>query len=329
MGAFARPLAQARRVLTISALLWCSGAGEASAEPSERRPEIGYNYGEIETPRTLAMGGANRALASSFEGLFVNPANMAASRIYHLGVLAQIWPEAARQSYGAAAVDSIVSSSRLAGGIGGTWNFQDKDGVNREFVDLRFALALPFSDRFFFGLGGRYLMLEQDGWYGLEPSAASGGLGDEKIVNGLGLDAGLTIKATDALAISLVGNNLNHPDHGFQPTSVGGGVGYGTQQLTIEADVLADFSTWEDTQVRAMAGLEYLAAGHYPLRLGYRYDQALDTHAVSAGIGWIDETFAAEVGVRRTIEEDATTIIGIGLKYHLESSGITPGAESF
>ena len=125
---------------------------------------------------------------------------MAASRIYHLGALAQIWPEANRQSYGAGAVDSIVSSARIAGGLGGTWNLQDPDGIERQWTDLRFALAFPFSDQFFLGAGGRHLWLKEDGDDGeIGSSAASGGLHDEQIVRGFSFDAGATLKPSAAI----------------------------------------------------------------------------------------------------------------------------------
>src|SRR5688500_16321167 len=116
--------ARARRSfwLTAQVIAVCAWASVCQADPSELPPEVGYNYGEIETPRVAATGGAQRALSNSVSALFVNPANMAASRVYHIGALAQIWPEAKRQSYGAAAVDSIVSSSRVAGGLGATYN---------------------------------------------------------------------------------------------------------------------------------------------------------------------------------------------------------------
>jgi hypothetical protein len=276
------------------------------------------------------MGGAMRAFSNSLEALFVNPANMAASRVYHLGALAQIWPEANRQSYGAAAIDSIVSSARIAGGLGGTWNLQDPDGIERQWTDLRFALAFPFSDEFFLGAGGRHLWLKQNGDDGeIGSSAASGGLHDEQILRGFSFDAGATLKPSEQFAISLVGANLNNPGTGYQPTSVGGGIGFGTDNLTIEGDLLSDFTTWEETTVRAMLGGEFLAADHYPLRLGYRYDQGANSHAVSAGVGYIDRSFAAEIAVRRVVapNDDAATAIVFGFKYHLESSGLTPSAE--
>jgi opacity protein-like surface antigen len=302
----------------------------AGADRSDLPPEVGYNYGEIETPRIAAMGGAMRAFSNSLEALFINPANMAASRVYHLGALAQIWPEANRQSYGAGAIDSIVSSARVAGGLGGTWNLQDPDGIERQWTDLRFALAFPFSEEFFLGAGGRHLWLKENGDDGeIGSSAASGGLHDEQILRGFSFDAGATLKPSQQFAISIVGANLNNPGTGYQPTSVGGGIGFGTDNLTIEGDLLSDFTTWEETTVRAMLGGEFLAGDNYPLRLGYRYDQGANSHAVSAGAGYIDRSFAAEIAVRRVVapnDEAATTIV-FGFKYHLESSGLTPSAE--
>ena len=171
-------LASALRVCAWLAV--CAGAvavfpSGARADPSDLPPEVGHNYGQIETPRTTAMNGALRAFANSTDALFVNPAGMPVARVYHIGALAQVWPEAARQSYGAAVVDSVVSSSRVAGGLGGTWTLQDPDGIDRTSTDLRFALAYPFSEQFFVGAGMRYLWLEQNGYGPLGRSAASGG----------------------------------------------------------------------------------------------------------------------------------------------------------
>jgi opacity protein-like surface antigen len=326
----------ARALAAALALCIVTTSGKLHAERSDLPPEIGHNYGEIEMPRVAAMGGAQRALSNSLSALFINPANMAVTRVYHIGVLAQIWPEASRQSYGAGAVDSIVSSTRLAGGLGGTWTLQDPDGIDRQVTDLRFALAMPFSDQFFLGIGGRYGWVRQDGFGPLGPSAASGGLEDEQIARGFAFDAGVTLKPSESFAIAIVGNNLNNPGTGFQPTSVGGGAGFASDDFTVEADFVADFTTWDETTLRAMGGFEYLAGDHYPLRLGYRYDQGAMTHAVSGGLGYVDQSFSAEVAVRREVfgervtEGNAATAIVLGFVYHLESTGLTPSpADSF
>jgi opacity protein-like surface antigen len=321
-AARSHPLALA----ALAAVAAMSFAPPAGADRSDLPPEVGWNYGEIETPRIAAMGGALRAFSNSLSALFINPANMAATRIYHIGALAQIWPEPKRQSYGGGAVDSIVSSTRLAGGLGGTWTLQDPEGLERRATDLRFALAFPFSDKFLLGVGGRYLWLEQNGLGDLGDSVVSGGLKDEDIVRGFAFDAGATLKPSDAFAISIVGNNLNAPGHGFQPTTVGGGLGVGTELFTIEGDVVSDFTTWDETTVRAMAGVEFLAADHYPLRGGYRYDDGARSHAISLGAGYIDRNFSVELAVRRIVAGDPATAIIFGFQYHLEAGGLTPGA---
>lgn len=308
----------------LTAALFTLSSRDARADPSELAPEIGYNYNEIETPRVAATGGAVRALSSSVHSLFVNPANLTASRVYHLGAFANIVPEARRQSYGAAAVDSLVSSARVAGGLGATYNFQDVDGVDRRWTDLRFALAYPLADQFFMGVGGRYLWLSENGRGPLGGSLASSGLPDARIVKGFALDAGATLKAGKNLALAVVGNNLNNPDHGFQPTSVGGGVGLVFSDFSAEADLVADFTTWDRTTVRPMVGLEGLFVDHAAVRLGYRFDQGARSHAVSIGGGYIDRAFDLDVGVRRVVSGDVTTTVTFGFTYHLEATGLTP-----
>jgi len=302
----------------------------AHADKSTTPPEVGYNYNEIETPRITATNGAVRALSNSTEALFLNPANMSMARVYHLSALAQIWPEPNRQSYGIAAVDSVGSSARVGGGIGATYNTQDTNGINRNWTDIRGAVSYPFSDKFFMGVGVRYLRLRQNGEGPLGTSVASSGLSGEYIVSGFTFDAAATFKVSDDVALSVVGVNLNHPGNTFQPTSVGGGLGFGKELFSLEADLVADFDTWNSTKVRAMGGGEYLLADHFPLRAGYRYDDGAKSHSLSGGFGYIDTSFGAEIAVRRVISGDPATAIVFGFSYHLDSGSLTQGEnESF
>lgn len=319
--------ARPSRLLLASALVGSTlVCASARADRSGLDPALGYNYGEIETARIAATGGAQRALSSSLGALFVNPANIAVERVYHIGAFAQIWPEARRQSYGAAAVDSIGSSSRVAGAAGVTYNFQDPDGVDRKWTDARFALAYPFSDTFYFGVGGRYLLLSQDGLGPLGVSLASGGIHDQQIVRAFSFDAGTTFKPTPELAFSLTGTNLANPGHGFLPTSVGGGVGYGVKQFAIQGDLVGDFTSWDESKLRAMLGLELLLADHYAVRGGYRYDQGADSHGLGVGLGYIDRAFIFDIGVRRIVSGEKATTVVLGFTYHLDSTGLTPSA---
>jgi hypothetical protein len=309
-------------------MLAASSARSARAEPSELPAEIGYNYDEIETARTAGASGAVRAWGNSITALFTNPANMAASRVYHIGAFAQIWPEAMRQSYGAGAVDSVVSSSKVAGGVGATWNFQDNDGgIDREWTDVRVALAYPVSDRFQMGVGGRYMWLKQNGTGPLGWSLASAGLRDEQIVRGFTLDAGATLRPSQNFALALVGNNITNPDHGFQPTSAGGAIGVAFGDFSGEVDFVVDFTTWDHTTVRPMAALEALFVDHVAARMGYRYDSGAESHSLSLGVGYIDRSFDVDVGLRRVIVGDIATAIVVGFTYHLESTGLTPSPQ--
>jgi hypothetical protein len=304
----------------------------AYADRSDLVPEVGYNYGELESGRIAAMGGAMRALGNGVSGVYQNPANIALTRVYHLQALAQIWPQARRQTYGASAVDS--ATGRLSAGISGHYGVLDPDGVDRRWTDVRLALAYPISERLYVGMTGKYLKLRENGFprpgFGLPPpSIASSGLGTDPIVDGVTFDAGITAKPADSIFIGLVGTNLTNPGHGFQPLMFGGGIGYGTKDITAEVDVVADFTTYTNadgttrSNVRAMAGFEYLAADHYPLRLGYRYDKNQSTHSISGGIGYLEPQFSVDIAVRHTVAGKdpygPVTALVIDLQYFVES----------
>jgi len=318
-------IARAQSLVVAGAALFMLGAWTPSVRAQSKvLPEVGYNYDEIETPRITGTAGAQRALSNSVSALFTNPANMVASRVYHVGAFAQLWPQANRQSYGAGAVDSLSSSQRLAGGLGATYNLQDPEGLDRTWTDLRFALAFPVSDQFYIGAGGRHMWLDQNGYGPLGPSLASGGMEDEQIVKGFAFDAGVTLKPSKEFAIALVGNNLGPAGHGFQPTSVGGGLGFGNETVALEADVVTDFVTWDETTWRAMVGAELLVADHFQLRGGYRYDPAADSHAPSVGLGYVDKAFSIDISVRHAIADQGATAVVFGFVYHLESTGLNP-----
>ncbi len=304
-----------------------TGAGSAKAEPSPLPPEVGYNAGEMETPRSAALGGGVRATGTSIEALYYNPAGMPTTRVYHLAGAAQIWHQAQRQSYGAAAVDSLVNRQRIAGGLAANWTGQDPDGVDRDSFDLRAAVAAPVSDRFFLGAGLRYLSLKQGGYPGggLPPSLASGGLSDTQIVEDITFDAGLTIKLTDELSVAAVGSNLTEPGHSFLPLTFGGGLGFGARQFSLELDAVADFTTYDETSMRLMGGGEILLGDAFPLRAGFRYDEGAQVHAIGGGIGYVAPEFSIDASVRGHVQgEDSLTFV-FGFRYHIESSGVGGG----
>jgi hypothetical protein len=293
----------------------------ARADASSTTIEQGYDLGEIQHPRSLALAGANQVFGGSTTALFVNPANLALYRVYHLEGLAAFSPEARRQSYGGAIVDS--STSRLAGGFGGTWNSMDPDGIKRQWADLRLTLAYPLGDRLSVGVTGRYLRATQRTGAGpFGASLASGGTPDDPIVSTFTFDAGASVAITEQLRLAVTGRNLTAPDTGLAPTVLAGGLGWSNQTVTVEANSLVDFKTYGDPRGRFMGGAEALLADRFPVRLGYRYDAGTKTHALGLGGGYVDRQFSIEVGGRRDIVADhPSTMIGVGLRLFIGGGG--------
>ncbi len=86
-------------------------------------------------------------------------------------------------------------------------------------------------------------------------------------------DVGVNIRLGDNVYLAAVGQNLTYPNNALLPTIVGGGIGFGNANLSIEGDGVADLTSWGKPTARLGIGGEYLAADHVPIRLGYRFDQ--------------------------------------------------------
>jgi len=300
---------------------------EVHAQASALPPDVAYNRGEMETPRRAALGGSVIATGTSVEAVHGNPAGMSAARVYHLDGTAQVWAQGKRQSYGVAAVDSLVNSQGIAGGLSANWSFQDADGIDRKYFDLRGAMSAPLSDQFYFGAAIHYLALTQDGFPrgGLTPSLASGGLDGSNIVNDITFDAGLMIKLSDELRLGALGTGLTDLDHGMLPLTFGGGLGFVTDALSLEADTTADFTTYDDTVMRVTAGAEVLLGEVVPLRGGFRYDEGTETQALSGGLGYASREFAVNATGRMTVAGPRSLTLVFGFRYHLESAEMGGG----
>ena len=278
----------------------------------------------MQSPRSLAFGGAQSALGASTTAIYDNPANLPIARVYHFEGIASVSPEARRQSYGGAVVDS--NTSRLAGGFAGTWNIMDPDGIHRTWTDLRLSLAYPLGDKISAGITGRYLRAAQSlasGPFG--QSLASDGTGGAPLLNNFTFDVGATLMPTNGVRIGLVGKNLTNPGSGLAPTLLKGGVGYFNDTFSIEADGLADFTTWTRVRGRLMVGGEFFVAQHFPIRAGYRYDDGMRTHAVSAGGGYVDRKWSFEISARRDVVGDnPATMLSAAIRYFYEAGATSP-----
>ncbi len=297
-------------------------ATRANADTSSTTIDQGYELAEVQHPRALAMADAMQAFGGSTTAVFYNPANLPLYRVYHVEALAAFSPEARRQSYGGAIADS--STSRLAGGFGGTWSQMDPDGIHRQWTDLRLALAYPFGDRLSVGLTGRYLRVNQAVSTGpLGASLASDGTKGDPLFSQFTFDAGLGVQLADTVRLAVSGRNLTAPGVSLAPTILAGGLGFSNGTITVEGDTHIDFTTFGSARGRGMLGGEVLLADRFPIRAGYRYDAGTHVHAAGLGAGYVDRRFSIEIGARRDLVADhPSTMIGVGLRLFINDSSV-------
>jgi len=309
---------------------------EARAQENPYRPpEYGYQYGEFEGPRTLAVGGAARAYGLSTSAVPINPANIAVQRIYHFEALFGLDAKAHRLQYGGAIVDSITS--RLAMGVLASKTDLGNDGdfYRRGVLDVRVAAAYPFGDKLSFGVSGHYMRATQDGIGPLRESPASRADSDDPNFKVFTFDAGFALALTEALRLAAVGYNLTSTGSPLAPLMVGGGLGFKAGDLTLEGNIVGvDRTTWGAWKTRYMLGGEYLAGDHYPLRIGYNYDGGTKRHAISAGTGYVDKSFALDAGFRTEISAPndpwgRALVFSVGLRYFYETAAPDTQATQF
>ncbi len=293
----------------------------AHASPSSTSIAQGYDLGNVESPRALAMGGGLAATGASTVGLYQNPANMELTRVYHFEAEGAFSPEARRYDFGGAIVDS--ANGRFGGGLGGNFGMLDPDGIHRSWTDFRVGLSYQLGDYIAIGLAGRYLGVDQNTGAGpFGASLVSSGTPTKPLGQYLSFDAGLTVTPVQGFHIAVVGHNLTDPGVSLIPTTLVGGVGYDSHVFALEADVLGDFTTWQKTQTRAMAGAELFLADHVPIRAGYRYDQGTNSHAISAGLGYVGQQWSAEYSLRRDVASDhPATMMALSIRYFYDSTG--------
>jgi hypothetical protein len=132
--------------------------------------------------------------------------------------------------------------------------------------------------------------------------------------------------------LGAVGYNLTNTGSVLAPLMFGGGLGFKAGDLTIEGNAVGvDRTTWGAWKTRAMLGVEYLAGAHYPLRVGYTYDQGSKRQAISFGLGYVDQSFAIDAAMRQEIAAPSGDPWGkalsfsVGLRYFYDQAAPDQG----
>lgn len=289
-----------RALLPLLALSgWLAGEAPAAADPL------------YQGARGLAMGGALRAAAMSTPSLYMNPAAMALGRLYHLEAAYQYDGAVQGHLANAAVVDS---TNKVAGGLGATYAVSDPDHADRTAYDLRLGLAVPIAQGFSLGGTLKYLHLDQAGTPELGASAAAAD--DDPLLDDFTFDAGALLKLGQILSLGVAGYNLTNLGTPEAPLEVGFGAAVSLGDVAvIDADAVLDLSTHDKAVARYGLGGEYFAANRYPIRLGYAIDPREGRQFLSGGLGYVDQRFSAELGLRQQIVGGSDTMVAFGVKF--------------
>jgi len=272
---------------------------------------------ELCNARTLGMGNAGRALLGGNDAIYLNPAGLSTIKQYafsgnyfyspKIPVLSGITERLFNVT--------IIDAQTQLVGVGVAYSRlerSDDDSGNR--YDL--AFSFPLSSKVFLGFDIKYLQFDRpDGRKDLD--AVSG-------------DVGLLLKTEFGLSLGVIGYNLTNPsDYLEYPVSLGAGVAYLFSDLSASVDWLMSFQKPKDpTELRgaiqqghsARVGLEYLAAGQFTVRAGYRYEGTLPGDAPnwwSVGLGYVSPVLALDLGYRGCVTNASLKTFGVELRLFL------------
>jgi hypothetical protein len=261
----------------------------------------------LETARTLGLGTGARASAMGTSAVAQNAANLGMAEMYHLESGVGIVPGGGWWM-GGTVMDSV--SSRVAAGMSvrGVFN---QDLHDYSGIDGRMSLGLPLSPMFGIGVSGRYVRLRPDG--------QDDGMGDPG-TKGFTMDVALRFSPFKILHLAGLGYNLIDRGTALVPRLMGGSASIAPMEtLTIGGDVLVDMTTFERNAILAGGGIEYLAGGMLPLRVGYRFDSGRAVHAVTGSIGYVTQQMGIDFALRQDVAgERRDTQLLITVRYHVQ-----------
>ncbi len=258
------------------------------------------------TTRTMALGGGTYGAAMSTSGVYANPGAMGLARVYHVDSAVLYQPNLSRWAFGSTVVDT---TRRIGAGL--SYNYGTIGGDDRTSHDARLALSASITEGLAVGVTGRYMSHSGAGAADGQPGVA---------YDGFTVDAGLALRPVSFLSLGVTGLSLTNPGTRLSPRALGAGVGvYPAESLGMVADAYWDLHDVEQPRMRWSGGVELLLA-RAPLRLGYTYDETRGdraVHLVTAGIGYIDPSFAVEAALRQEVSGGNDTTILLNLRYFM------------
>ncbi len=282
-----------RTFVALALSLALAGAARAADAP----PPGGV--ADIVGPRTLGLSASIGAAASN-DGIYANPAAIAARKRYSIEsgvVLDRRGAVTADRFLGGSIVDSQTSA--VTGGV--SFLRAQLGAYTGNVVHL--AFAGPVAERFYLGVGGKYLSLD-----------------GAKNVSAATADAALFWQVSELVSVGFAGYNLVPVgNEDVAPMGTGAGIALGSDtSVQLTGDWRADFDRRGKTANRWAAGVEVLLGRLVPVRAGWMKDEVLDTQWWSAGVGLVSQNgVALDVGYRQSFDDPSARTVAATLKLFL------------
>ena len=257
--------------------------------------------------RSAAMGGAQRAVGSSNEAIYLNPASMAAFQRFGIDMeLAYEQPQDLRRMR-ITAVDSKTST--IAAGIGYE-TIERAEGLPK-LRRTSVAVAYPLGQYMFFGSTGHYIT-------GTKLSGE-----EETALELFNADVGLTLNLSDVLQLGMSWHNVLDTDEPeLAPESMAFGLAAGTEILVGAFDVRFRDDANGQRQTSYHVGSELFFGGALAARLGYinqpkDESSAEKEHVIALGGAYVTKTGALAVSMQRPLSGGAPWTVAGALKFFM------------
>jgi len=266
----------------LAALALATGRPAAAAAALPELPTP--NAQDLSGTRALGMGDAFRAVASSNEAIYLNPAGMALSSKYEIDLAYAFDRGDSLSRFNGSIVDS--KTTRLATGL--AYTRLTGDGLHGELSGsiVNLAFGVPLADRIALGFGLKYL-----GFSGPDRTNAVTG------------DVGLLLRPVEWISLGAVAYNVIDVNSREAPFRAGGGIAIGSDTaFRLAFDTVADFADPDRTGLTFHAGGEYLFDGMMAIRAGFIRRDLEDRNFATAGLGFVSGAAAIEAAYVQSLE---------------------------
>lgn len=294
----------------------------SSLAPHVARAEPVVPESRIESARGVALGTGSRASARSTQAQQDNPANLAWGGVAHVESLFSYQPQLKSYAVGAAVVDSMTSS-HIAAGLSTRFLFGENSAGAHSGWEGRLSLGVPIGEMISIGLAGRYgnFTVSNPHVRPQRPPAEDEEPDQTFKFKAFTLDAAVTLRLFQGFTLSAIGTNLIDHKTPLAPLMVGGAAAFTLGSISIGADLLTDLNLHDQfsgAKLLVGGGLEYLTQGLIPLRLGYAYDQGRHTHALTGGVGYLDQRFGLQISFRQLVTNPKDTTLFASVQYFVQ-----------